>query len=48
MVERAYRLATGRVPTEREHELSLQFLREQSLDEFALAIFNLNGFVYVQ
>ena len=48
MVDRAYLLALGRVPTERERELSLDFLRHQSLSEFALAVFNLNGFVYVQ
>ena len=30
-----------------ERDLSLDFLRDQPLDEFALALFNLNGFVYV-
>lgn len=47
-VERAFWLALGRPPTPRERELSLGFLRDQSLQEFALAMFNLSGFVYVQ
>ena len=47
IVTRAYELAVGRSPTERERRLSLQFLETQPLSEFALAIFNLNGFVYV-
>ncbi len=46
-VERAFWLAVGRPPTSRERELSLEFVRHESLEEFALAIFNLNGFVYV-
>jgi hypothetical protein len=48
MVSRAYRLAIGREPTEQELELSLEFLREQPLREFALAIYNLNEFLYVR
>jgi hypothetical protein len=48
IVERAYHLAVGRAPTEKERRLSLEFLQDQPLTEFALAIFNLNGFVYVQ
>jgi len=47
IVERAFRLALGRCPTERERELSLAFLQDQPLEEFALAVFNLNGFMYV-
>jgi mono/diheme cytochrome c family protein len=47
VVERAFRLALGRPPTVEERELSLAFLREQPLKEFALALFNLNGFLYV-
>lgn len=47
IVERAFRLARGRGPTARERELSLEFLRAQPLEEFALAVLNLNGFVYV-
>lgn len=48
VVLRAYRLALGRDPTPRELELSLAFLRDQPLREFALAIFNLNEFLYVR
>lgn len=52
IVERAFELAIGRAPTPRERELSLAYLSqrtqdEQSLKEFALAMFNLNGFLYV-
>ncbi len=46
-VERAFWLALGRAPTETERRLSLTFLRENPLREFALALFNLNEFVYV-
>jgi cytochrome c553 len=48
MIERGFQLAVGRSPTERERALSIKFLRDQPLDEFALALFNLNGFVYVK
>ena len=51
----AYRLAAGRTPTPRELRLTLQFLRreskragdEKAREEFALAVFNLNAFLYV-
>jgi hypothetical protein len=43
----AYRLAAGREPTARETELALAFLARQPLKEFALAVFNLNAFLYV-
>ena len=46
-VERAYLLATGRAPTEQEKSLAVEFLKTQSLSEFALAVFNLNAFLYV-
>jgi hypothetical protein len=46
-VERAYLLAAGRPPTAREKELAVRFLKEQPLREFALAVFNLNAFLYV-
>ncbi len=48
IVERAFWLALGRAPTDVERDLSLKFLHEQPTREFALAVFNLNGFVYVQ
>ena len=46
-VELAYRLAAGRPPTPREAELAVGFLRTQSLKEFALAVFNLSAYLYV-
>jgi hypothetical protein len=45
--ELAYRLAAGRPPTPREKELAVAFLKTQPLREFALAVFNLNAFLYV-
>jgi hypothetical protein len=47
IVERGYRLALGRSPSSQEKQLSLAFLRDQPVSEFALALFNLNGFLYV-
>ena len=47
-VELAYRLAAGRAPAPRERELSLAFIERQPLKEFALAMFNLNAFLYVE
>ncbi|HWE40209.1 MAG TPA: PSD1 and planctomycete cytochrome C domain-containing protein [Isosphaeraceae bacterium] len=47
LVDRGFLLALGRPPTAAERELSLTFLREQPIEEFALALFNLNGFLYV-
>ncbi|MBI5759687.1 MAG: DUF1553 domain-containing protein [Planctomycetales bacterium] len=47
IVSRAFRLALGRPPTTSERDRSVAFLREQPLREFAIAMFNLNGFVYV-
>ncbi|MCE9529075.1 MAG: DUF1553 domain-containing protein, partial [Planctomycetales bacterium] len=47
LVDRAFWLTAGREPTPRERDLSLDFLREDSLPEFALAMFNLNEFLYV-
>jgi hypothetical protein len=47
IVERAFWLTAGRAPTPRERDLSLDFLREGLVPEFALAMFNLNEFLYV-
>jgi hypothetical protein len=47
VLTRAYLLALGRLPTPEERTLSLAFLRDQPLKEFTLALFNLNGFLYV-
>lgn len=46
-VELAYRLATGRLPNAREKAAALRFLKSQPLSEFALAVLNLNAFLYV-
>ena len=54
-IDLAYRLAAGRAPTQRELQLALNFLRKEAKraggqkarEEFALAIFNLNAFLYV-
>jgi hypothetical protein len=43
-----YRLATGRSPTPRELMLALDFLHTQPLEEFTLALLNLNDFLYVK
>jgi hypothetical protein len=48
LVPRAYLLALGRNPTRQEQAIALEFLREQPIEEFTLALFNLNGFLYVQ
>jgi hypothetical protein len=46
-VQRAFWLTTGRPPSAVEESLALQFLEQQPLREFALAMFNLNAFLYV-
>lgn len=48
IVRLAFLRAIGREPTSRERELSLQFLENQPASEFALALFNLNEFIYVR
>jgi hypothetical protein len=45
--EHAYLLATGRRPTPEERKLAVEFLATQPLREFALAMFNLNAFLYI-
>jgi hypothetical protein len=47
-VQLAFRLAAGRAPTARERELASDFLERRPLREFALAVFNLNAFLYVE
>ncbi|MBY0507046.1 MAG: DUF1549 and DUF1553 domain-containing protein [Bryobacteraceae bacterium] len=46
-IDLAYRLATSRLPSAAEKQTALAFLRTQPLEEFALAILNLNAFLYV-
>jgi hypothetical protein len=43
----AFQWTLGRVPSETERQRSIQFLQDQPLSEFALALFNLNEFLYV-
>ncbi|MDA1315732.1 MAG: DUF1549 domain-containing protein [Acidobacteria bacterium] len=45
--ERAYLLAVGRLPTNEEKRLAVEFIESQPAREFALAMFNLNAFLYV-
>ena len=47
LVERAYLLAAGRLPAAGELKPAVEFLKTQPLREFALAMFNLNDFLYV-
>ncbi|HXX95124.1 MAG TPA: hypothetical protein VEN81_15990, partial [Planctomycetota bacterium] len=46
-IELGFRLAAGRPPSDAEKRLALGFLSHRSLKEFALALFNLNAFIYV-
>jgi hypothetical protein len=46
-VDLAFRLAAGRAPSPKERTLALEFLDDGRLRELALAIFNLNAFLYV-
>jgi hypothetical protein len=46
-VDLAYRLVAGRAPNPLEQRQSMAFLKTQSRREFALAMFNLNAFLYV-
>ena len=48
LIARAYLLALGREPTPKERSAAKDFLAEQPLKEFALAMFNLNDFLYVR
>jgi len=46
-VDLAYRLVSGRAPNPKELQQSLAFLKTGSRREFALAMLNLNAFLYV-
>ncbi len=46
-VDLAYRLVAGRAPSLKEMQQSVAFLKTQSHREFALAMLNLNAFLYV-
>ncbi|MBL8293757.1 MAG: DUF1553 domain-containing protein, partial [Bryobacterales bacterium] len=47
VVSKAYWLAAGRAPTVKEKALGVEFLKKNQLSEFALAVLNLNAFLYV-
>jgi hypothetical protein len=47
-IDLAFRLTAGRPPTTAERDLSERFLASQPLREFALAVLNLNAFLYVE
>jgi hypothetical protein len=47
-VSYAWRWVTGREPSAAERKISEAFLQKQPLREFALAMFNLNAFLYVE
>jgi hypothetical protein len=47
-VDLAYRLAAGRAPSVKERTAALDFLKAGPLEEFALAVLNLNAFLYVE
>ena len=46
-VDHAFLWTVGRLPNSRERQRSLEFLRDEPVTEFALAMFNLNEFLYV-
>jgi hypothetical protein len=46
-VDHAFLWTVGRLPIPRERQRSLEFLRDEPVTEFALAMFNLNEFLYV-
>lgn len=48
VIDRAFRRALGRAPTANERQRSSEFLHEQPLSEFTLALFNLNEFIYIR
>jgi hypothetical protein len=47
-IELAFQRVAGRDPTAQEREFSREFLEHGSLEEFALAMLNLNAFLYVE
>jgi hypothetical protein len=47
MVDQAYQIVAGRRPTPKERAIALEFAQGASPREFALAMFNLNAFLYV-
>jgi hypothetical protein len=46
-VERAFLLALGRGPDEKERRAALRYLKDGPLSEFALSLFLVNDFLYL-
>ena len=46
-VEAGWRLAFGRVPTGKERQTALDYLRRNSLPRLCLLMFNMSEFIYV-
>ncbi len=47
-IDLAFRWSTGRSPNSDERQLAISFLRKNPLREFAIAMFNLNSFLYIR
>ena len=47
IVQQAFVLTTGRQPTPQQQRAAIEFLERRPLREFALAMFNVNSFLYV-
>ncbi len=47
-IDMAYRIALTRPPDEKEMAMGLDFLKKQSLADFAHVLLNLNEFLYVR
>jgi hypothetical protein len=47
MVDQAYQLVAGRKPTVKERQVAIEFARTAKPREFALAMLNLNAYLYV-
>jgi hypothetical protein len=47
-IDLAYKLAAGRAPNQAEARSATRFLETQPVEEFALAMLNLNAFLYVE
>jgi hypothetical protein len=48
IVDQAFELSTGQLPTSKQRAAALRFLEDSPLEEFSLAVLNLNGFLYVE
>jgi hypothetical protein len=46
-VNLAYRLVTGSAPNAKEMTVAISFLKNRPLKRFALAMFSINAFLYV-